>query len=100
MEEGASIWHGVVVRGDQGAVSIGKNSIVQDNVHISSSNGNKVVIGDNAFVGPNASLDACTVESFAMVGMGASIGHSAIVESFGVVAAGAVVPDGAVVHSG
>ena len=100
MEEGASLWHGVVVRGDKASVSIGKNSIVQDNVHINSTNGNKVVIGDNAFVGPNATLDACTVESFAYVGMGASVSRSAIVESFSVVAAGAVVPQGAVIHSG
>ena len=26
--EGASLWHGVIVRGDQAAINIGKNSII------------------------------------------------------------------------
>ena len=60
----------------------------------------KTEIGDNVYVGPNAMLDACTLESFAYVGMGSSVGHGAVVESFAVVAAGAVVPSGMKVPSG
>jgi len=37
--EGSSLWHGVVLRGDQASISVGKNAIVQDNVHVKSSNG-------------------------------------------------------------
>lgn len=58
------------------------------------------MIGDNAFVGPNVTLDACTLENFSYVSMGATIGRGATVESFAVVAAGAVVPEGATVLSG
>ena len=100
MEEGASLWHGVVVRGDQGAVSIGKNSIVQDLSQLYSTKGGDIHIGDNACISPNCTLDGCTIESFAFVGMGASVGHGATVESFAVVGAGAVVPPGATVPSG
>jgi hypothetical protein len=35
--EGASLWHGVIVRGDTAAVSIGKNTTVQDCTRIASS---------------------------------------------------------------
>lgn len=103
MKAGSSLWHGVIARGDTLKIEIGKNSIIQDNVRIQSLKkiqGDKIEIRDNVFVGPNASLDACLLESFAYVGMGAHIGRGAVVESFAVVAAGAVVPDGARVFSG
>ena len=57
-------------------------------------------IGDNVYVGVNVTLDSCELESFAYVGMGASVGRGVVVESFGVVAAGAKVPDGTTVPSG
>ena len=62
--------------------------------------GDKVEIGDNCYVGPNATLDACTLESFSHVGMGATVGRGSVVESFAVVAAGAVVPEDTIVPSG
>jgi gamma-carbonic anhydrase len=92
--EGASLWHGAVVRGDQAIIAIGKNSIIQDNVHIGSTAAQAkdyVSIGDNVQVGPNAHLDACTLENFYFVGMGATVNRGSTIESFGVVSAGAVV---------
>jgi carbonic anhydrase/acetyltransferase-like protein (isoleucine patch superfamily) len=64
------------------------------------SGADSVTIGDNVYVGPNVSLDACTLESFSYVGMGASVGKGCVVESFAVVAAGAVLPDNTTVPSG
>ena len=52
------------------------------------------------YVGPNATLDACNLESFSYIGMGASVGKGATIESFAVVASGAQIPEGAVVPSG
>jgi len=103
MGEGSSAWHGTTLRGDTAQISIGKNSIIQDNSHVGSSeraHGDKINIGDNVYVGANASLQPCNLESFSYVGMGASVGRGATVESFAVVAAGAVVPDGTVVPTG
>ena len=62
--------------------------------------GDKVEIGDNVYVGANAQLDCCELESFSYVGMGASVGKGSVVESFAVVAAGANVPENTVVPSG
>lgn len=103
MKEGSSLWHGVIVRGDLAQVEIGKNSIIEDLAHITSfdrKEGDKVTIGDNVYVGPNVTLDACNLESFSHVAMGACIGRKATVESFAVVAAGACVEAGATVPSG
>ena len=103
LAEGASIWHGVIVRGDTAAVTIGKNSVVQDLTRIASNNGaegDKVTIGENVYVGANVSLDACTLEDNSFVGMGASVHKGARIEPFAVVSAGAVVEAGVTVPSG
>lgn len=57
--EGSSLWHGVIVRGDLSKVKIGKNTLVQDNTVISSSDSKEIKIGDNVFIGPNCSIDSC-----------------------------------------
>ena len=102
--QGSSMWHGVIARGDTAQIEIGKNSVIQDLVHVGSTShravGDKVTIGDSVYVGANAILDACTLESFSYVGMGASVGKGAVIESFAVVASGAQIAEGAVVPSG
>jgi len=100
--EGSSLWHTVVLRGDTAKIRIGKNSIIQDRVLLKSSikGEGEINIGNNVFVGPNVQLDACTLDHFAYIGMGATIHRDAIVEPYAMVAAGAVIPEGTVVPSG
>ncbi len=62
--------------------------------------GDKVIVGENAYVGANAVLDACILEPFSYVGMGATVARGATIESFSVVAAGAQIPEGVTVPSG
>ena len=101
---GSSVWHGVIARGDTASIAIGKNTVIQDLVHLGSTSnravGDKVTIGDSVYVGPNAVLDACTLESFSYVGMGAHVAKGVTVESFAVVASGAYIPEGSTVPSG
>jgi carbonic anhydrase/acetyltransferase-like protein (isoleucine patch superfamily) len=94
MKPGSSAWHGVILRGDTAKITIGHNSMIQDNSRLgSNSNSNgTITIGDNVFVGANAILEECELESFSYVGMGASIGKGSVVESFAVIASGAQVP--------
>lgn len=83
MGEGSSLWHGVIVRGDTAAVSIGKNSTIQDLTRIASNQkaeGDSVHIGDNVYVGANVTLDACTLQDNSFVGMGATVNRGATVE--------------------
>ena len=96
VKQGSSIWHGAILRGDKSAINIGRNCMVQDNSQIRGD----VEIGDNVYVGANAKLNNCELESFSYVGMGASVGKGSVVESFAVVAAGANVPEGTTVPSG
>lgn len=102
LEAGSSIWHSALLRGDTARIRVGKNSLIQDRVVLKSSQAgdSEISIGDNVFVGPNAQLDACTLDDFSFVGMGATIGRGVVVEPYAVVAAGSVVPEGTVVPSG
>lgn len=100
---GSSLWHSVIVRGDTAAISIGRNTTIQDLTRIASNKaqqGDQVVIGDNVYIAANVSLDACTIEDNAYVGMGASVARGAKVESFGVLAAGSTLAEGQTVPSG
>lgn len=81
-------------------MTVGKNSLLQDNVHISSRNATAVSIGENCYVGPNASLDSCTLMDNSFVGMGATVHSGATVEPFAVVSAGAVIAEGQTVPTG
>ena len=93
----------MIVRGDTAQVNIGKNTAIQDLTRIgsdASQPGDQVSIGENCYVGANATLDSCTLEDNAFVGMGATVSRGACVQAFGVVSAGAVVPEGVTVPSG
>src|ERR1700730_3605398 len=68
---GASVWFGVVLRGDEAGISIGAGSNVQDNVVIHCSRELPTVIGENVTIGHMACLEGCTVEDRALVGTGA-----------------------------
>ena len=78
------------------------NSLIQDRVYIKNSERSQgeVNIGNNVFVGPNAHIDACTLDDFSYVGMGATVNKGVTVEPYAVVAAGAVIPEGTTVPSG
>jgi carbonic anhydrase/acetyltransferase-like protein (isoleucine patch superfamily) len=101
--EGSSLWHNTLIRGDTAAITIGKNSTIQDLTRIASDAaqpGDQVTIGENVYVGANASLDACTLEDNSFVGMGSSVRRGARVEPFAVVSAGAVIEEGVTVPTG
>lgn len=97
--EEASIWFGVVIRGDNGAIRIGARANVQDNavIHV----GHKVgttILEDDVTVGHCAAMEDCVVERGALIGMnavvlgGARIGREALVAAGSVVVENAQIP--------
>lgn len=95
------IWYGVVLRGDDNFIRVGRRTNIQDGtiVHVSS-RGNGTHIGSNVSIGHAAVIHACTLEDGAFVGMGATVLDGAVVEGGAMVAAGALVPPGKVVRKG
>jgi len=97
----SSIWFNTVVRGDVCPIRIGERTSVQDNVtlHVTHDTG-PLEIGSNIIIGHGAILHDCTVQDNALIGMGATLLDACVVESWAIVAAGSVVRQGFRVPSG
>jgi gamma-carbonic anhydrase len=98
--ENASIWFGVILRGDGPGIR-GENSNLQDGtvVHVAA-RGLMTVVGRNVTVGHKALLHACEVQDGAFIGMNSTVLDGAVVESDAMVAAGALVAPGKIVRRG
>lgn len=92
--EGASIWYGAVLRGDEERIIVGRGSNVQDNAVIHTSKGLPTILEENVTVGHGALLEGCRVEEGAVIGMGAIILQRAVIGAQAMVAAGSVVTPG------
>lgn len=92
--EGASIFPGVVIRGDVGAIRIGKRTNVQDGSVIHVQTGTENVIGDDVTIGHLAMVHGVSIGDGTLIGMGATVlAHSTI-------GAGCIIGGGAVVLEG
>jgi carbonic anhydrase/acetyltransferase-like protein (isoleucine patch superfamily) len=84
----ASVWPGVVLRGDVGPVRVGPQSHVGDNAVLHAS-----TVGEQVMVGHGAVLNDTAVEDGALVGFNSTVTESTIGEG-SIVASGTVVPEG------
>lgn len=89
----ASIWYGAVLRGDAGAIKIGRRCAVEDNVTIHG----QVVLGDDTVVGHNAVIHGCRVGKNCLIGMGAIVMNGAVVGDGCLIAAGSLVAENSVI---
>jgi carbonic anhydrase/acetyltransferase-like protein (isoleucine patch superfamily) len=95
--DGASVWYGVVLRGDEGRIVIGPGSNVQDNSVIHTTPDMPTILHEDVTIGHGALLEGCTVERGAVIGMGAIVLHQAAVGEQAMVAAGSVVTPGTII---
>jgi carbonic anhydrase/acetyltransferase-like protein (isoleucine patch superfamily) len=91
----ASLWFGVVVRGDVHFIRIGAATNIQDGsiLHVTHDT-HPLVLEDRITVGHNVTLHGCTIRRHVLVGMGAIIMDGAEVGSESLVGAGCLVPEG------
>lgn len=87
LEENVSIWYGAVVRGDNGTITLGAGTNVQDNAVLH----DKTIVGKNCTIGHGAIVHGCTIGDACLIGMGATILNGAVLEEGCLVGAGAVV---------
>ncbi len=98
--EEASIWFGVVIRGDTSLVKIGARTNVQDNTVIHTDEGMPTIIGDDCSVGHAAIVHGAIIGDGSLIGMGATLLNRANVGAGCIVAAGALLPEGKVTPDG
>jgi carbonic anhydrase/acetyltransferase-like protein (isoleucine patch superfamily) len=95
--DGASIWHGAVLRGDMAPIRVGRNSNIQDNCTVHVDVHRPAVIGEHVTVGHNAVIHGCAIDDLALIGIGAVVLTGARVGTGCVIAAGSVVTENAVI---
>jgi carbonic anhydrase/acetyltransferase-like protein (isoleucine patch superfamily) len=100
MAAGSSVWFGVVVRGDNDLIRIGRNSNIQDNSVLHTDAGQPLDIGDDVTVGHQAMLHGCTIGAGSLVGIGAIVLNGAVIGRNCLVGAGALVTEGKVFPDG
>ena len=99
----SSVWYNTVLRGDEHAIRIGKNTNIQDGTVVHVGLDVDTVIGDNVTVGHNALVHGCKIGNNSLVGMGAIVLNGAEIGEYCMIAAGALVtqnkkfPDGVLI---
>ena len=73
LEKGSSVWYGAVLRGDDGTLTLGENTNVQDNAVLHCDPGGAVTLGKNVTVGHSALVHGCTVGDGSLIGMHATL---------------------------
>ena len=92
--EGVGIWFGVVIRGDQERITVGRDTNIQEVSVLHTDTGFPTTIGEGCTVGHRAIVHGCTVGDNVLVGMGAIILNEAKIGNDCLIAAGALVPEG------
>jgi carbonic anhydrase/acetyltransferase-like protein (isoleucine patch superfamily) len=101
--QGASIWFGATLRGDNERITVGAGSNVQESCVLHTDIGFPLVIGANCTIGHRAMLHGCTIGDGSLVGMGATvlngarIGRGCLIGACALITEGKVIPDGSLV---
>jgi carbonic anhydrase/acetyltransferase-like protein (isoleucine patch superfamily) len=99
----ASVWYGVVIRGDTERIAIGRGSNIQDNSVVHADAGFPVSVGEGVTVGHQAMLHGCTIGDHSLIGIqavvlnGAKIGRHCLVGAGALVTEGQSFPDGSLI---
>lgn len=91
--QGASIWFGAVLRGDNEWITIGPNANVQDHSMIHTDPGQPVMIGRDVTLGHRVIVHSAMVEDRCLIGMGAILLNRARIAEGSLVGAGALVTE-------
>ena len=100
LEKGSSVWYGAVLRGDDGTLTLGENTNVQDNAVLHCDPGGTVTLGKNVTVGHSALVHGCTVGDGSLIGMHATLLNHCVIGRNCIIGAGALVPEGMVIPDG
>lgn len=83
---------GAVLRGDIGAIRIGKGSNIQENCVLHTFPDTSVILHPNVHVGHGVILHGCEIGSYVLIGMGAIVADEVLIHPECLVGAGSFVP--------
>lgn len=94
LENGASVWFGATLRGDNEEIRVGVGSNVQENCVLHTDIGFPLTIGHNCTIGHKAMLHGCTIGDGSLIGMGATVLNGAKIGKGCLIGAGALITEG------
>jgi carbonic anhydrase/acetyltransferase-like protein (isoleucine patch superfamily) len=100
LEQGASVWFGSTLRGDNEEIRVGENSNIQENCVLHTDMGFPLTIGANCTIGHKATLHGCTIGEGSLIGMGAVVLNGAQIGKGCLIGAGALITEGKVIPDG
>jgi carbonic anhydrase/acetyltransferase-like protein (isoleucine patch superfamily) len=95
IEKDASIWPGVILRGDIERITIGEQSNIQDGSIAHTTRGLPVVLGKGVTIGHGAILHGTQIGAYSLIGMGAILLDGSVIGEECLIGAGALVPENA-----
>jgi len=100
VEEGASIWFGSTLRGDNEVIHVGAGSNIQENCVLHTDMGYPLTIGAGCTIGHKAMLHGCSIGENSLIGMGATVLNGAKIGKNCLIGAGALVTEGKEIPDG
>ena len=103
LADGASVWYGAVLRGDNEWITIGARSNVQDGSVLHTDMGSPLTLGEDVTIGHQVMLHGCTVGNGSLIGIqaivlnGAKIGKNCLVGAGSIVTEGKEFPDNSLI---
>ena len=94
LQEGASVWFGAVLRGDNDWITVGRGSNVQDGSVLHTDPGCPLVIGQDVTVGHQVTLHGCQIGDGSLIGIQAVVLNNVKVGRNCLVGAGALLTEG------
>lgn len=103
LENNASVWWGVTIRGDNDVITLGENVNVQDGSVLHTDSGVPLVLERNVSIGHLVMLHGCHIGENSLIGIGsiilngAKIGKNCLIGANTLITEGKEIPDGSMV---
>lgn len=94
LKDGASVWFGCTVRGDNDPITIGEGSNIQDGSVLHTDVGVPLTIGRDVTVGHQVMLHGCTIGDNTLIGIQSVVLNRAKIGNNSIVGAGTLIPEG------
>ena len=94
LEEDASVWFNVVIRGDNDPIIIGKKSNIQDGSILHTDLGAPLNIGEGVTVGHKVMLHGCSISDNCLIGINSTILNHAVIGKNSIVGANSLITEG------
>ncbi len=94
IEDRASVWFNVVIRGDNDQITIGEGSNVQDSSMLHTDAGIQLTLGRSVSIGHMVMLHGCSIGDASLIGINSVILNHAVIGKHTLIGAGSLIPEG------